>query len=90
MNFWVNIGTMMMEGPKGDRRLKVEEGATAMGGGRVCGGGGRKYEAVEETASALVCAAVPKSVLENILQAPLRSRSSSADNSTSDVKNGQG
>jgi hypothetical protein len=43
-----------------------------------------------QAASALVCAAVPKSFLENILQAPLRSRSSSPDNSTSDVKIGQG
>ncbi|WJX45056.1 4-aminobutyrate--pyruvate transaminase [Trifolium repens] len=43
-----------------------------------------------KASSALVCAAVPKSFLENILQAPLRSRSSSPDNSTSYVKIGQG
>ncbi|XP_058730301.1 gamma aminobutyrate transaminase 3, chloroplastic [Vicia villosa] len=47
-------------------------------------------------ASALVCAAVPRCFQENLLQAPLWSRSSSTesslatDNSTADVKPGQG
>jgi hypothetical protein len=49
-----------------------------------------------QTASALLCAAVPRSFRESIIQAPLWSRLSSTqsslatDNSTSDVKTGQG